>query len=41
MWPQQRVFIDGQTDLYGEALTREYNRVMFLEECREAVLETI
>jgi hypothetical protein len=23
-WPEQRVFIDGQTDLYGEALTREY-----------------
>jgi hypothetical protein len=23
-WPEQRVFIDGQTDFYGEALTREY-----------------
>jgi hypothetical protein len=24
LWPAQRVFIDGQTDFYGEALTREY-----------------
>ena len=23
-WPEQRVFIDGQTDFYGERLTREY-----------------
>jgi hypothetical protein len=23
-WPEQRVFIDGQTDFYGETLTREY-----------------
>jgi hypothetical protein len=23
-WPEQRVFIDGQTDFYGEQLTREY-----------------
>lgn len=24
LWPEQQVFIDGQTDFYGEALTREY-----------------
>ncbi|MCL4393227.1 MAG: hypothetical protein M1482_00115 [Chloroflexi bacterium] len=24
LWPAERVFIDGQTDLYGDALTREY-----------------
>jgi hypothetical protein len=24
LWPSQRVFIDGQTDFYGEALTQEY-----------------
>jgi hypothetical protein len=24
LWPAQRVFIDGQTDFYGEALTQEY-----------------
>lgn len=28
LWPQQRVFIDGQTDFYGEALTREYATVI-------------
>jgi len=26
-WPEERVFIDGQTDFYGAALTREYNDV--------------
>ncbi len=24
LWPEQKVFIDGQTDFYGENLTREY-----------------
>jgi hypothetical protein len=24
LWPSERVFIDGQTDFYGEALTRDY-----------------
>ena len=24
LWPEQKVFIDGQTDFYGEKLTREY-----------------
>ncbi len=27
-WPHQLVFIDGQTDFYGETLTREYERVI-------------
>ena len=27
MWPQQKVFIDGQTDFYGEELTKEYSRL--------------
>jgi hypothetical protein len=27
-WPGQTVFIDGQTDFYGEALTREYETVI-------------
>jgi hypothetical protein len=27
LWPAQQVFIDGQTDFYGEALTREYAQV--------------
>lgn len=29
-WPDQLVFIDGQTDFYGEALTREYEDVISL-----------
>lgn len=24
LWPEQKVFIDGQTDFYGEQLTRDY-----------------
>jgi len=27
LWPGQRVFIDGQSDFYGEALFREYAQV--------------
>lgn len=38
MWPQQTVFIDGQTDFYGEALTREYTQVTTLSEEWESVL---
>jgi hypothetical protein len=30
LWPDQRVFIDGQTDFYGEALTRQYEQVILL-----------
>jgi hypothetical protein len=32
MWPEKTVFIDGQTDFYGEALTREYEQVIRLED---------
>jgi hypothetical protein len=39
LWPQQTVFIDGQTDFYGEALTREYMQVMALDDDWEDVLE--
>ena len=31
MWPEKTVFIDGQTDFYGESLTREYSQVISLE----------
>jgi hypothetical protein len=29
-WPERTVFIDGQTDFYGEALTRQYVQVITL-----------
>lgn len=32
MWPQELVFIDGQTDFYGESLTRQYEQVITLSE---------
>jgi hypothetical protein len=28
LWPQQRVFIDSQSDFYGEELTRQYEQVV-------------
>jgi hypothetical protein len=39
LWPEQRVFIDGQTDFYGESLTREYAQIVTLGEGWESVLE--
>jgi hypothetical protein len=39
LWPEQSVFIDGQTDFYGEQLAREYTRVASLREGWESVLE--
>ena len=30
-WPEVPVFIDGQTDFYGEELTREYRDIRFLQ----------
>jgi hypothetical protein len=38
LWPEQTVFIDGQTDFYGEALSREYTQVMMLDKGWEAIL---
>ncbi len=37
-WPATRVFIDGQTDFYGEALTRKYETVLTQAEGWQAVL---
>jgi len=37
-WPDMRVFIDGQTDFYGEQLTREYLDVITLESGWESIL---
>jgi hypothetical protein len=31
IWPEQLVFIDGQTDFYGEDLTREYEQVITMQ----------
>ncbi|HEY5731002.1 MAG TPA: hypothetical protein VIS72_13185, partial [Anaerolineales bacterium] len=38
MFPQELVFIDGQTDFYGESFTREYAQVVRLEDGWEDVL---
>jgi hypothetical protein len=27
-WPEQRVFIDGQTDFYGDSITREFTKII-------------
>jgi hypothetical protein len=37
-WPQQQVFIDGQTDFYGEDLTRQYEKVITLGEGWQEIL---
>jgi hypothetical protein len=29
-WPEQKVFIDGQTDFYGEDIMRQYTRIGML-----------
>ncbi|MCJ7583514.1 MAG: hypothetical protein MUO30_01905, partial [Anaerolineales bacterium] len=39
LWPEQKVFIDGQTDFYGEALTRQYEQIITLAEGWENVLD--
>jgi hypothetical protein len=30
-WKEQRVFIDGQTDFYGDAITKRYRQITELE----------
>ena len=39
LWPSQRVFIDSQSDFYGEALTRKYEDVISAEGDWPDVLE--
>jgi hypothetical protein len=39
LWPEKQVFIDGQTDFYGEALSREYAQVMNAAEGWQSILE--
>jgi hypothetical protein len=31
LWPEQKIFIDSQTDFYGEALVRDYNQIINTE----------
>lgn len=38
LWPNQQIFMDGHTHIYGEALTREYERVITLGNGWERVL---
>jgi hypothetical protein len=38
-WPERTVFIDGQTDFYGEALSRQYVQVVTLTGDWEDVLD--
>ena len=39
MFPQEQVFIDGQTDFYGEALAREYSQVTSLDDDWQEILK--
>lgn len=39
LWPDKQVFIDGQTDFYGEELTRDYLTVINASPGWEAILE--
>jgi hypothetical protein len=39
LWPEQKVFVDSQTDFYGEALVREYERALTAQEGWENVLD--
>jgi hypothetical protein len=39
LWPNETVFIDGQTDFYGETLFREYLAVISMNEGWERILD--
>jgi hypothetical protein len=39
LWPDQLVFIDGQTDFYGEELTRKYEEVITMKPGWQQILE--
>jgi hypothetical protein len=38
-WPEVLVFIDGQTDFYGESLTREYEQVINVTQDWKAIMD--
>jgi hypothetical protein len=39
LWPEQKVFIDGQTDFYGAALVRDYLTMLNARDGWEGLLE--
>ena len=39
LWPTQRVFIDSQSDFYGEALTRQYAGIIHGDKNWDAELD--
>jgi len=39
LWPENLVFIDGQTDFYGEKLTREYEKIITLGKGWQTIIE--
>jgi hypothetical protein len=39
LWPEQQIFMDGHTHIYGEKLTREYEQVVTLDAGWEEILE--
>jgi len=39
LWPEKRVFIDSQGDVYGEAFIREYEQIITLQPGWEELLE--
>ncbi len=39
LWPGQQIFMDGHTHIYGEALTREYEQVITLDQRWEDILK--
>ena len=39
LWPEQQIFMDGHTHIYGEALTREYEQVVTLSPAWQEILE--
>jgi hypothetical protein len=39
LWPAQQIFMDGHTHIYGETLTREYERVITLSPGWEEIMK--
>lgn len=39
LWDRQLVFIDGQTDFYGEEMTRKYEQIITMQDGWEGILD--